>query len=131
VDSRADWRAAAAAPWTELGCPYDAALAQFSSGETDAVQIAGRGRERRPWAVWRVGTSWPRAWVSVGLPAIRRARRPLTASRAHNPQLPRQAVDGRPCCVLRGVPVHVAGDGNRAVPEKVGDCLDVNPRVKP
>lgn len=34
-----DWRAAAAV-WSELGCPYDAALAQLSSGETDAVRIA-------------------------------------------------------------------------------------------
>jgi DNA-binding CsgD family transcriptional regulator len=34
-----DWRAAAAV-WSELGCPYDAALAQLSSGETAAVRIA-------------------------------------------------------------------------------------------
>jgi DNA-binding CsgD family transcriptional regulator len=34
-----DWRAAAGV-WTELGCPYDAALAQLSGGEADAIRIA-------------------------------------------------------------------------------------------
>jgi DNA-binding CsgD family transcriptional regulator len=34
-----DWRAAASA-WTELGCPYDAALAQLGSGQADAIRIA-------------------------------------------------------------------------------------------